>query len=279
VAKLTDRVGIWPRLSGARLGEKPVLRRLAAILAADVAGYSRLMGADELGTHRLLMAHRSELIDPAVAAHRGRIVKTTGDGVLAEFASAVDAVACAIAIQRVLALRNDPLPENKRLQFRIGINVGDVIIEADDIFGDGVNVAARLEGLCEPGGLCIPAQSATRSATSCPWRSTISASRRLRTSQDQFARLVLLRMRSVPHRISVPVDRNDRLSVAAIGSRQSSLVSLLLQGLPLGGSSGSLYLPLHESSAPLARWLTPQLLSCRSTRWARTAVTIILPMD
>ena len=155
MAKLTDRVGLWPRLSSARLGEKPVLRRLAAILAADVAGYSRLMGADELGTHRLLMAHRSELIDPAVAAHHGRIVKTTGDGVLAEFASAVDAVACAIAIQRVLALRNDPLPENKRLQFRIGINVGDVIIEADDIFGDGVNVAARLEGLCEPGGLCI----------------------------------------------------------------------------------------------------------------------------
>jgi class 3 adenylate cyclase len=150
MAKLTDRVGLWPRRSAARIDQKPVSRRLAAILAADVVGYSRLMGADELGTHRLLMAHRSALIDPGIAAHRGRIVKTTGDGVLAEFASAVDAVACAVTIQRGLAL-----PDNKRLQFRIGINIGDVIIEGEDIYGDGVNVAARLEGICEPGGLCI----------------------------------------------------------------------------------------------------------------------------
>jgi adenylate cyclase len=130
-------------------------RRLAAILAADVVGYSRLMGSDEVATLRQLTAHRRECIDPAVAAARGRIVKATGDGVLAEFASAVEAVSCAITIQRGLASRNEAVAVEKRLTFRIGINVGDIIIEAGDIFGDGVNVAARLETLCEPGGLCI----------------------------------------------------------------------------------------------------------------------------
>jgi class 3 adenylate cyclase/TolB-like protein/tetratricopeptide (TPR) repeat protein len=155
LAEPTDRAGLSPRFRGSGAVEKPVARRLAAILAADVAGYSRLMGADEAGTHRLLMAYRRELIEPTIAAYRGRIVKTTGDGILAEFASAVDAVACAVTIQRGLASRNDPLPDEKRLEFRIGINIGDVIIEAGDIFGDGVNIAARLESLCEPGGVCI----------------------------------------------------------------------------------------------------------------------------
>jgi adenylate cyclase len=135
--------------------EKPVERRLSAILAADVVGYSRLMGADELGTLRELTAYRRELIDPTIAARRGRIVKTTGDGLLAEFPSAVDAVACAITVQRGLASRSHGVPDERRLTFRIGINVGDIIVQANDIFGDGVNVAARLEGLCEPGGLCI----------------------------------------------------------------------------------------------------------------------------
>jgi adenylate cyclase len=134
---------------------KPVERRLAAILAADVVGYSRLMGIDEVGTLRALQAHRRELIDPKIAAHRGRIVKTTGDGVLVEFPSAVEAVACAISVQRGIALRNQGVVEDKRVIFRIGVNVGDIISEATDIFGDGVNVAARLESLCEPGGLCI----------------------------------------------------------------------------------------------------------------------------
>lgn len=124
-------------------------------MAADVVGYSRLMGADEVGTLRALRAHRQELIDPTIAAHRGRIVKTTGDGVLAEFPSAVEAVACAITFQRAVAVRNEAVPGSKRLTFRVGINVGDIIAEAGDIFGDGVNVAARLESLCEPGGLCI----------------------------------------------------------------------------------------------------------------------------
>jgi adenylate cyclase len=130
-------------------------RRLAAIMAADVVGYSRLMGADEVGTLNKLKAHRRDLVDPAIAGHRGRIVKTTGDGMLVEFPSVVDAVACAVAVQRGMVSRNIELPEDKRIIFRIGINVGDIIIDGDDIFGDGVNIAARLESLCEPGGLCI----------------------------------------------------------------------------------------------------------------------------
>lgn len=137
------------------MNERPVERRLAAVLAADVVGYSRLMGADELGTLRALKAHRRELIDPTIAAFHGRIVKTTGDGALVEFPSAVDAVACAIIVQRGAALRNAAVAEEKRLTFRVGINIGDIIIDAKDIFGDGVNVAARLQALCEPGGLCI----------------------------------------------------------------------------------------------------------------------------
>ena len=132
-----------------------VQRRLAAILAADIVGYSRLMGADEVGTLATLKGHRRELTDPTIAAHRGRVVKTTGDGALIEFASVVDAVGCAVAIQRGMISRNADVPEDKRIIFRIGINVGDVIIDGDDIFGEGVNIAARLETLCEPGGVCI----------------------------------------------------------------------------------------------------------------------------
>jgi class 3 adenylate cyclase len=133
----------------------PVERRLAAILAADVASYSRLMGHDEVATLRALQAHRRELVDPTIARHRGRIVKTTGDGMLVEFASIVDAVGCAVSIQRGMIGRNAGVRPDRQIVFRIGINVGDIIIDGDDIFGDGVNVAARLEVLCEPGGLCI----------------------------------------------------------------------------------------------------------------------------
>jgi class 3 adenylate cyclase/pimeloyl-ACP methyl ester carboxylesterase len=132
-----------------------VQRRLAAILAADVVGYSRLMSIDEVHTLEALKAHRRELVEPAIAAHHGRIVKTTGDGALVEFASVVDAVGCGVAIQRGMVSRNARVVEDKRIVFRIGINVGDIIIDGGDIFGDGVNIAARLEALCEPGGLCI----------------------------------------------------------------------------------------------------------------------------
>jgi len=137
------------------LAEAHVDRRLAAILAADVAGYSRLMSADEEGTLRSLTAHRRELIDPSIAGHRGRIVKTTGDGALVEFASVVDAVRCAVEIQRGMARRNQELPPDKRIEFRVGINVGDIIIQDGDVYGDGVNIAARLEGIAPPGGITI----------------------------------------------------------------------------------------------------------------------------
>ena len=135
-------------------GER-VERRLAAILAADVAGYSRLMGADEEGTLVALTAIRRELGDPKIAEHRGRIVKTTGDGLLAEFASVVDAVRYAVEVQREMVRRNADVPADKRIEFRIGINLGDIIIDEGDIYGDGVNVAARLDALAEPGGICV----------------------------------------------------------------------------------------------------------------------------
>ena len=137
------------------MAEARVERRLAAILAADVAGYSRLMGVDEEGTLAALKACRRELIDPKIAEHRGRMVKTTGDGALVEFASAVDAMRCAMEIQRVMAERNAAIPEDRRIEFRIGINVGDIIIDEGDIYGDGVNIAARVETLASPGAICL----------------------------------------------------------------------------------------------------------------------------
>jgi TolB-like protein/class 3 adenylate cyclase len=147
----------YARYRGIRqpVSEDRVERRLAAILAADVAGYSRLMGADEEGTLAALKALRRELIDPKVKEHRGRIVKTTGDGLLVEFASVIDAVRCAVEIQRDMADRNADVPPERRIEFRVGINIGDIIIDEGDIYGDGVNVAARLEALAEPGAICV----------------------------------------------------------------------------------------------------------------------------
>jgi TolB-like protein/class 3 adenylate cyclase len=136
-------------------GQVRVERRLAAILAADVAGYSRLMGADEEGTLERLKAHRRELVDPKIKEHRGRIVKTTGDGMLVEFPSVVDAVRCAVEVQRAMVDRYADTPEDQRITFRIGVNLGDILLDDNDIYGDGVNVAARLEALAEPGGICI----------------------------------------------------------------------------------------------------------------------------
>src|SRR3984893_4157387 len=135
-------------------GER-VERRLAAVLAADVAGYSRLMGRDEEHTLAQLKAFRKTLVDPGIATHRGRIVKTTGDGMLVEFASAVDAARCAVEVQQEMAKQNTGVPPELKIEFRIGIHVGDIIIDDNDIFGDGVNIAARLEGIAEPGGICI----------------------------------------------------------------------------------------------------------------------------
>jgi TolB-like protein len=140
------------------LATERVERRLAAILAADIAGYSRLVGVDEEGTLAQLKARRRELIDPKIAEHRGRIVKTTGDGLLVEFASVVDALRCAAEMQAAMAESNTPLPLDRRIEFRIGIHQGDIVVEDGDIFGDGVNIAARLEGLAEPGGICVSAR-------------------------------------------------------------------------------------------------------------------------
>jgi class 3 adenylate cyclase/pimeloyl-ACP methyl ester carboxylesterase len=140
------------------MAEERVDRRLAAIFAADVAGYSRLMGRDEEGTHAALKSVRHSLFDPKIEQHYGRIVKSTGDGALAEFASAVDAVRCAIEIQRGMVSRNKDIPNDRRIEFRIGINIGDIIPDEADIYGDGVNIATRLEGLARPNGLCISSQ-------------------------------------------------------------------------------------------------------------------------
>jgi class 3 adenylate cyclase len=148
----------FPTIAGSQgdsMPEERVDRRLAAIWAGDIAGYSRLMGVDEEGTLRQLKAHRKELVDPKITEHRGRIVKTTGDGMLVEFVSVVDAVRCAVDIQRGMVERNASVPSDKRIEFRIGLNVGDIIIDGDDIFGDGVNVAARLEALADPGGILV----------------------------------------------------------------------------------------------------------------------------
>jgi adenylate cyclase len=133
-------------------------RRLAAILAADVVGYSRLIGADEEGTLDRLRAIRTDVIDPKITEHRGRIVKTTGDGLLVEFTSVIDALRCATEIQSDMAECNAGIAAEERIEFRMGINVGDVVVEDGDIFGDGVNVAARLEGLADPGGICVSAR-------------------------------------------------------------------------------------------------------------------------
>ena len=137
------------------MGAERLERRLAAILAADIAGYSRLMERDEAGTLVRLRTLRRDLIDPKMAEHKGRIVKTTGDGILVEFPSVVEAVDCAVALQRGMAARNNATAEDERIQFRVGINSGDVIVEDGDIHGDGVNIAARLEGIAEPGGICV----------------------------------------------------------------------------------------------------------------------------
>ena len=142
--------------------EQRINRRLAAILAADVVGYSRLMGANEEGTLAALKRHREAVFDPAVAAHNGRIVKLIGDGVIAEFGSVVDAVNCALSVQRSSIRTPDHGASQPAIVLRIGINLGDVIIEGDDIYGDGVNIAARLEPLAEPGGICVSSISSTK---------------------------------------------------------------------------------------------------------------------
>jgi class 3 adenylate cyclase len=167
-----------------------VKRKLAAILAADIAGYSRLMGADEAGTLTRLKEYRRELIDPKNKQYRGRVVKTTGDGILIEFPSVVDAVSYSIELQQGMCERNADVPLEKRIEFRIGINLGDVIIEGRDLYGDGVNIAARLEGLAEPGGIAYRKLSSITRAARLPSRSRIWASKPSRTSSNPYTSIV-----------------------------------------------------------------------------------------
>ena len=164
-----------------------VERRLAAILAADVVGYSRLMEVDEAGTLARLKTVRLELIHPAIAKCKGRIIKTTGDGLLVEFQSVTEALRCAVDFQERMARRNRDMPSSRALLYRIGLNLGDVIVDESDIFGDGVNVAARLELIAEPGGICISGRCGIRSATGWTSSTPISASSRSRTSTGRFA--------------------------------------------------------------------------------------------
>src|SRR5271169_1264930 len=155
----SKRIKFGAGISAAReMATTTATRRLAAILAADVVGYSRLMGADEEGTHERLKAHLRGLVEPKIKEHKGRTVKNTGDGMLAEFASVVDALRCATEVQAGMDERNAATPTANRIEFRIGVHQGDVVIENDDIFGDAVNIAARLEGLAEPGGICVSAR-------------------------------------------------------------------------------------------------------------------------
>jgi adenylate cyclase len=153
------------------MADSRATRRLAAIVVADIAGYSRIMGADEEGTLAALKAIRSDVLDPTIAQHHGRVVKTAGDGVLMEFASVVDAARCCLAVQRAMAARNADVPEDRHIAFRVGIHLGDVMVDGEDIYGDGVNVAARLEGLAQPGGLCLsnPAYEQVRDRLDIAW--------------------------------------------------------------------------------------------------------------
>jgi class 3 adenylate cyclase len=199
----------------AGMGTAEVERKLAAILAADVAGYSRLMGANEEGTHASLMAHLRELIEPKIREHRGRVVKTTGDGFLATFESVLGAVRCAVEVQRGMAERNAAVPEPQRLVFRLGINAADMMIDGDDIYGDGVNIAARLETMSEPGASASPPVSRRTRAGGSISASKTSASGSSRTSPGRCASTASSsigpRRRPAPPRLA----RNCRISAIA----------------------------------------------------------------
>ncbi|VIO71381.1 pH-sensitive adenylate cyclase [Bradyrhizobium ivorense] len=199
------------------MADERIERRLAAILAADVAGYSRLMGADEVGTLAALKAIRREIFDPAIARHNGRIVKTTGDGLLVEFASSVDAVTCAMAVQELMAKRDQDQPQ---ITFRIGINVGDVIIDDGDIFGDGVNIAARVESECEPGGVCLSSNALEQIRGKTEFTFVDLGERALKNI-DRAVRLYAARSAALPKSAAHAVDASshpfpDKPSIAVL---------------------------------------------------------------
>jgi adenylate cyclase len=237
-----------------------VERRLAAILAADVVGYSRLMGADEVGTLRALRALRKEHVDPAIAAHGGRIVKTTGDGLLADFASVVDAVACGVAVQRKMREQNRDVAEDKRVVFRIGINIGDIIIEGNDIFGDGVNIAARLESICEPGGLCISDNACDQVRDKLPLTFADGGEQQVKN----IARPVRVFGLS-PQAIAEAPDLAQARAVPAASRRTAMLAAALALLLAVAG--GGIWWALHQS--------TPSATQTSSSTDVRPSIAVL----
>ena len=245
--------------------KQPVERRLAAILAADVAGYSRLMGVDEEGTLARLKAHRRELVNPKLEEHRGRLVKTTGDGLLVEFPSVVDAVRCAVELQRAMIDCNTGIPEDRRIVFRIGVNLGDVIIDDGDIYGDGVNIAARLETLAEPGGVCVSRAVRNQIRDKLPYaledmgeQNVKNIARPVHAYAMSAAAVALTPLRATqaqPHRPS-----------QGSGLRRAPMLALMLALVALGSAvwwSRPLRLPTAASVRNLAAAVLPVLARLR----------------
>jgi adenylate cyclase len=247
-------------------------RRLAAILAADVSGYSRLMGVDEEGTHERLTAHRRQIVDPKINEHHGRIVKTTGDGVLVEFASVVDAVRCAAEIQRAMIDRNCELVEDRRIRFRVGINLGDIIVDGDDIFGDGVNIAARLEGLAPPGGICVSRVVRDQVRDKLPFafedmgeQSVKNIARPVRAyALSAEAVASLPRVATAAQPTSAPRGIAARVASAIAGWRARP--NLQPSNFPLVGSGGDEGKPRNPATARGFRSLSYPLQTCRTIR-------------
>ena len=230
-------------------------RRLAAVLAADMVGYSRLMEVDETGTLAGLKTHRIELIDPAIAKNRGCIIKTIGDGMLVEFHSVADAVLCAAEIQRRMARRNTDVSPARWIQFRIGINLGDVIVEENDIFGDGVNVAARLEMLAEPGGICV--SGAVRDQVGQRLEDVAFEDLGDQSVKNIARPIRVLRVRLEPDPTTAPEDAKHAAvatTIAAMLSGRLALRMVLRGGLDAAGerrndSAGHLVLDREDSSS------------------------------
>ena len=237
-------------------GQVRIERRLAAILAADVAGYSRLTGADEEGTHVQLQDHLRALVDPKIAEHRGRVVKNTGDGMLAEFSSIVDALRCALDVQRGMAERNAEVPDEKRIEFRIGINVGDIIIDRDDIFGDGVNVAARLEGLAKPGGICI-SEDAHRQVRG---KFDVTFEDAGEQQLKNIARPVrVFRVALDDARAAKPISQPHNAALAVRRDRSSGRVTAIGAAVVLIAAAGGAAFYFHRGRAPVVSQMPDQL--------------------
>jgi adenylate cyclase len=236
-------------------GHTSVERRLAAILAADVAGYSRLIEADEEGTLGRLKTLRAEIIDPKIALHRGRIVKTTGDGLLVEFASVVAALRCAVEMQAALAETNARIPPERRIAFRIGIHQGDIVVEEGDIFGDGVNVAARLVGVTEPGGICVSARVQEDAAGRLDLVFEDIGEPALK-NLARPVRVYRLRPES-PHPNPPPQALSGRGFPAADGARRCAAISWLPRSLRQGGTVDGEPQPTGAAEAPADRGADP----------------------